>query len=338
VIPGQPPSAATDLPGAAGSLYAPYGLILDPARLGLERIDVTGSSDGSGGSIGTAVAHYRRTARSPRATIFLHGAAGSWTTWTPLLQAADAAGVPINNPVLLDLPGWGDATLTADADSLTLEAVCAIVKQCAEELGYTEWDIVGHSMGGFIALHMASLWRESVLSVGIVSGTGRSIIRSVEHPLRHFGELPAFTLLWRAMVALAPAGEMASRILAGLRRIGMLRLAVSPLFRHTRRIDTSVINALGAELKPRPFALAATLVRGYNPQSRWGRIHCSVRALNGDRDVFSTADDLAELGAAIDGSVLTVIDDCGHFAAVERPHEVLVALGYELPRQLPHAS
>jgi len=301
--------------------YAPYPLTLDPVALGLDRIDVTGE-------IGTAVAYHRRTARTPRATIFLHGAAGSWTTWTPLLQAADDAGVPIDNPVLLDIPGWGDSTLTADAETLTLDAVSEIVKQCAEELGYTEWDIVGHSMGGLIALHMASLWRESVLSVGIVSGTGRSIIRSVDHPVRNLRELPAFTMLWRAMVALAPAGQLTSRILAGLRRIGMMRFAVSPLFRHTRRVDLSVVLALSRELRPRPFALAVSLVRGYNVDSRWSRIHCSVRALNGDHDVFSTADDLRQLGSIIDGSVLTVIPDCGHFAAVERPHEVLVALGF----------
>jgi pimeloyl-ACP methyl ester carboxylesterase len=95
--------------------------MLDPVALGLDRVDVTGE-------IGTAVAYYRRTARTPRATIFLHGAAGSWTTWTPLLQAADDAGVPIDNPVLLDIPGWGDSTLTADAHTLSLDAVCAIVK------------------------------------------------------------------------------------------------------------------------------------------------------------------------------------------------------------------
>ena len=336
-MPGHPPSddSHADQTRRAAP-YAPYPLTLDPALLGLDRIEVTGSTEVMGstefkGSIGTAVAHYRRTSRSTRATIFLHGAAGSWTTWTPLLQAADDAGVPIDNPVLLDLPGFGDAQLTADEHTLTLDAVCAIVKQAAEELGYTEWDIIGHSMGGFIALHMASLWRESVLSVGVVSGTGRSIIRSVEHPARNFGELPAFTLLWRAMVILAPAGQAVSAILAGLRRVGMLRTAVSPLFRHTFRVDRSVINALGEELRPRPFALAVTMVRGYNAEARWGRIHCPVRALNGDHDAFSTADDLRRLGAAIPGSVLSVIDDCGHFAAIERPREVLLALGYILP-------
>jgi pimeloyl-ACP methyl ester carboxylesterase len=241
--------------------------------------------------------------------------------------------VRIRNPILIDLPGWGAATLTDRGEQVAIEAVCTLVKDCAEQLGYTEWDIVGHSMGGFIALHMASIWPKSVRTVGIVSGTGRSIIRSVEHPVRNFGVLPAFTLLWRAMIVLAALGPAGPRLIRWLRSAGLLRPVVSPLFRHARRIDRSVIDALGDELRPRPFVLAAEIARGYDADGRWARIECPVRALNGDRDVFSTRGDLDQLARTVHATVLTVIDDCGHFAAVERPGEVLVALGFTAGEQ-----
>lgn len=304
--------------------YAPFGLTTDPADLGLAEITVETE-------LGTAVAHYRRTSPSTRATIFLHGAAGSWTTWTPLLRTAEESTISISNPILLDLPGWGAGSLTARGETVAIDTVCTLVKDCAEELGYTEWDIVGHSMGGFIALHMASIWPQSVMSVGVVSGTGRSIINSIEHPIRNFRMLPAFTLLWRAMVVLAALGPAGAAVARGLRGVGLLRSAVSPLFRHTGRIDRTVIHALGDELRPRPFTVAAEIARGYDAEARWSRIECPVRALNGDHDVFSTEDDLRRLGAIVTGSILTVVDDCGHFAAIERPDEVLVALGYAQP-------
>ncbi|HAM25830.1 MAG TPA: hypothetical protein DCP11_03780 [Microbacteriaceae bacterium] len=60
----------------------------------------------------------------------------------------------------------------------------------------------------------------------------------------------------------------------------------------------------------------------------WSAIECPVRAMKGDRDVFVTQGDLDELGRLLPSSVRTVIDDCGHFGAVERPMQVLVALGF----------
>lgn len=301
--------------------YAPLDLTVDPAQLGLETITVT--SD-----LGSAVARHRRTVASPRATIFLHGAAGSWTTWTPLLQTAENAGVVLCNPVLIDLPGWGDGTLTERGEDVAIEAVCSLVKDCAEELGYTEWDIVGHSMGGFIALHMASIWPGSVMSVGIISATGQSIIDSVEHPLRHFFRLPAFIMLWQAMRLLKTFGSGGTAFVRWLGTIGVLRGLVTPLFRHTGRIPPRVIAALGSELRPRAFTVAASIANGYDLVSHWSRIQSPVRAIRGDDDVFSTADDLARVDAVVTHCTSTTISDCGHFAAIERPGAVLAALGY----------
>jgi pimeloyl-ACP methyl ester carboxylesterase len=310
--------------------YAPFGLRTDAHELGLSAVTVRSG-------IGTAVAHFRRTRPSSRATIFLHGAAGSWTTWTPLLRAADEAEVTIDNPVLLDLPGFGDATLTTladgSSDSLTVDAICALVKDCAEELGFTEWDLVGHSMGGFVALHMAAIWPQCVLSVGVVSGTGASIIDSLEHPARNFRLLPAFTLLWGAMVILGRFGTAGAAPIRAVRRLGLLRWAVSPLFRYPRRIPRSVVHALGDELQPRIFALAAGVARGYD-LTRWRHIECDVHALGGDNDVFSTFADLQQLTHLIPRCVATVVPDCGHFAAIERPAAVLDALGYTVTLKL----
>jgi len=301
--------------------YAPSALITDADALGLSEISV--SSD-----LGTAVARYRRTARSPRATIFLHGAAGSWTTWTPLLQAADAAGADISNPILIDLPGWGDGSLTADGEAMAIEAVCSLVKDCAEELGYIEWDIVGHSMGGFIALHMAAIWPQSVLSVGVISPTAWSVIDSVDHPFRRFWLLPAFTMLWRVMQFLSSIGSAGIGLIHGVRSAGLMRWLLSPLFRHSRQIHRTVIAAFGDELRPRSFVAAARISRGYNADVMWSQIHAPVMVARGDRDVFSTMDDMTRLVSLSRHTTSTVIADCGHFAAIERPDDVLVALGY----------
>ena len=297
--------------------YAPYPLVLDASALGLVETEVHNP-------LGSTVARHRPERTSTRATIFLHGAAGSWTTWTPLLAEAAAAGTVIRNPVLLDLPGWGDGTLSDDPETHTIETICGLVKDVAEELGYTEWDLVGHSMGGFIALHMASIWPQSVLSVGMVSGTTWSVIESVAHPVRNFRVLPPFTMLWKVMQGLSHSGAGVVRF---ARRIGLLRTAVFPLFRHPYTVDRSVISSLATEVRPVSFAAAAEFTRGYDADAHWRSISCPIHACRGDRDVFVRPDDLERLLAIQPDAVVTVIDDCGHFAAVERPAETLDALG-----------
>jgi pimeloyl-ACP methyl ester carboxylesterase len=41
-------------------------------------------------------------------------------------------------------------------------------------LGYRRWNLVGHSMGGFLALHIAAAWPEQTTSVAAISAPPRS--------------------------------------------------------------------------------------------------------------------------------------------------------------------
>jgi pimeloyl-ACP methyl ester carboxylesterase len=263
-----------------------------------------------------------------RATLFLHGAAGSWTTWTPLLEVAEAESIVIANPVLLDLPGWGAGTMTAEGEHDPIDAISSLVKASAEGLGYTEWDLVGHSMGGFIALHMASLWPECVLSVATISATSWSMIDATEHPVRHFWRLPGFIMLWRAMQGLAGLGRVGLSVAGALDAAHLLRWLSFPLFRHTKWVPASVISALASEVRPRSFSSAVKLARGYDPDERWSTIDAPVTAVRGDRDIFATVSDLERLGHILPSSHRETIADCGHFAGIERPYDVLAAFGY----------
>jgi pimeloyl-ACP methyl ester carboxylesterase len=300
--------------------YAPYELETDPLALDL-------TSNAAANAYGTAVAWSRRTNRSMRATIFLHGAAGSWTTWTPLLAAAAAAGVPIQNPVLLDLPGWGAGSLTARGEEDVIAAVCTLVRECAEQLGYTQWDLVGHSMGGFLALELAATAPENALSVATISATGWSVLDAARHPVVHFLRLPAFIMLWRVMQVLGRFRDGAAPVRA-MRTLHVLRAAVSPLFRHVGRVPASVIGAFATEIRPVAFSAAVRMTRDYDVGASWARVTCPVRACQGDRDAFARPEDLETLAAILPSASCTVIVDCGHFALIERPTAVLEALGF----------
>jgi len=298
--------------------YSPVPLTTDAASFGLVSTRVTRLSD-------TTVARHPATRTGTRATVMLHGAAGTWTTWTPMLTIAAAAGSPIREPVLFDLPGWGDAT-SATPQQATNESICALVIETLDQLGYTEWDLVGHSMGGFIALHIASLRPEAVTSLHLLSPTAHAVIEAVEHPFAPPRRIPAFVGLMFAMRALSPVDRAARGLVRFLGRTGLLRVFVTPLFRHTLRVDRSVIRALGTQLQPRAFVAATEAARGYDADRHWAGITCPVYATRGERDAFTAAYDLERLAALLPQLRATIIPDCGHFGNVERPTETLAAL------------
>ncbi len=339
-------AAPDDTSGGAADRYAPYELDVDPAELGLEPRVVSSAA-------GTVVAYVSARAGDAeesapplsigratvgRATVFLHGAAGSWTTWTPLLASAREAGIEIDNPVLLDLPGWGRGSLAPGRDRRDLDMrdlnmrglndFCDLVAGALTQLGYHEWHLVGHSLGGLVAAHLASTRPHSVLAVGLVSCTSFSVIRAVDRPLAGLVASPAFTMLLAVMRVLAALGPVARALARIALRVGLMRLIFAPLFRHGFLVPPSLIAATVDDLRPASFLAGARAIRGYEPHTSWSAIRCPVNATQGDRDVFSTASDLAQLGAVIPQARTSVIAECGHFALSERPDATLEALGF----------
>ena len=63
------------------------------------------------------------------------------------------------------------------------------------------------------------------------------------------------------------------------------------------------------------------------------RIRCPTAVIVGRQDLWSPVEQHEEIAAAIPGSVLTVIEDCGHMAPVERPDETTAALKAWLERR-----
>ncbi|CAD5996454.1 alpha/beta fold hydrolase [Agreia sp. COWG] len=304
-----------------GEPYAPRGLVADDRELGLttSRVDT---------ELGSVAVRHSPHRTSSIATLLLHGAAGSWTTWTPMLATAVAEGHPLGDIVAIDLPGWGDSPGPDIRSRLTLDALADTVWQVVRgALGYERVDVVGHSLGGFIALHLAATRPDCVTAVRLVSSTSFAILESIEHPLRRFGEVPAFTMLLGVFRVLRTFGDRASGPVLLARRLGLLRVLMSPLFRHPARMPQSVIDALADEVRPDTFVRAAEETRGYATSRLWPTVRCPVWAVRGADDVFVPASDLADLIVVIPGIVLTEVPDCGHFAHIERPVGTLAALG-----------
>lgn len=266
---------------------------------------------------GPVTVHHRR-GRDP--LLLLHGVAGSWTTWTPLLRAAH--GLDRRGLVLLDLPGWGSSP--APSAPLGVDASAEVVTAVLDALRVGAVDVVGHSMGAFVAMHLAVAAPARVRSVALVSGTTVATADASRHPLRGLRTLPAYTLL---RAGLTITGAAAVPVLRAIARVGLLPLVASPVFSHVRRLDRSVLDAFVEELRPAGFTGAARSAARYD-LGRWRAVSCPVTAVAGRDDVFARLSDLDGLRALVPQVRTVVLDDCGHFAHVERPAAVARVFGF----------
>ena len=287
---------------------------MDAADLDLRRVVVpTGA--------GPLVVHAGRRSGSPVATILLHGAAGSWHTWGPLIAASDGVRLPLSDIVAIDLPGWGETPGPVPEPAEIAVSVAAV----ARALGYPRWRVVGHSLGGVIALDIAARFPRETVAVGVISPSGAGARAIARHPLRSAPRLPWLAGMVVAMKVLRSLGPLARPLLRLLRRTGALRRLARPLFRHPQNIDRSVTDDLADEIRPSAFLTAAHLSRAHD-DGVWRRIGCPVRSVRGKHDVFVAERDAREWERLMRDFDDRVLDDSGHFAHVEQPVETLRAL------------
>lgn len=267
--------------------------------------------------LGDVVAHVdlNAAALSDSATLLLHGAAGSWTTWLPLIRASHQAGSPLQNAIALDLPGWGDSgTIGKDA---SVEDMADAVAHVAKTLGFARWSIFGHSLGGHLALTLAARYPERTAKVTAISATGPGALSVLRHPVRNVATLPHLAGMLGAMRFLNSLGAAGGALVRGLHRVGLLGPLSAPLFANRRALDSSVIDSLAAEIRPTSFVRGAIAAARYD-ETQWSRVQCAVTLVRGERDVFVSTTDDAWFARTIPHAVHQVAPAAGHFAHIEQ--------------------
>ena len=175
-------------------------------------------------------------------------------------------GAPLTDVIGIDLPGWGESGDIAGVR--TVGDVSDAVAEVARALGYSSWRVVGHSLGGFIALDVAARHPDATLGVTLVSATGTGAVDAVRRPLRGGTALPWFAGMLLAMRGLALLGNAGGAC--------PLPRALGDGCRHCRRrcspapVHPSVIAALADEVRPSAFARAARLAAEYEVRTWTG--------------------------------------------------------------------
>lgn len=222
--------------------------------------------------------------------VFIHGAGGSTLSW--LMQKTYFE--KTNQVVLIDLPGHG----RSGGDSLnSIEAYAEAVKEVLEESATTPAHIVGHSMGGAIAMRIAIAY-PGLLKGLILIGTGAK--------LKVYPEI---------LEGVIKDKEKTARTI----------------------IDTAFSPATPAALKEKVFAEyikndARTIFNdftacdSFNYMDSLGNITAPTLVVCGSEDLFTPEKYSRFLAENIPGAALEIIEGAGHMAMIEKPAGVNKAI------------
>ncbi|MFD1928533.1 2-succinyl-6-hydroxy-2,4-cyclohexadiene-1-carboxylate synthase [Sporosarcina siberiensis] len=99
--------------------------------------------------------------------VFLHGFTGSVETWSEVVQIFESKFKIIR----IDLTGHGKSSIPKNEQRYTMEEQVEDLEAVFNELGLTEFVLIGYSMGGRIALAYTVKYSERVLSLILESAS-----------------------------------------------------------------------------------------------------------------------------------------------------------------------
>ncbi len=251
---------------------------------------------------------YVRAGSGP-AVVLIHGIASSIYSWKDVLPALARD----HDVVALDLPGFGGSDQPADLNAAIYPR---IVLNLMDRLGLARGSLVGHSLGGAVAVSVAGEAQDRVERLALLDAAGFQLAPT-QRPvlLRLAAALPA------GVLERLPTRPLLLRI--GLRQVFHDRALVTP-----ERFD----EYLGPLQRPGAMtAIRSLLVSGgFASAEDFAKLAAQIRAPTlviwgaGDSWIAPSHADL--FAAAIPGARKAMLGDCGHMPQEEKPADVIALL------------
>jgi pimeloyl-ACP methyl ester carboxylesterase len=248
--------------------------------------------------------------------VLVHGLGGQWQNWLENIPrlAQD------RRVVAMDLPGFGltpEPDDDDDDDEVSIPRYGRCVDTLCEKLGLGKVDLVGNSMGGFIAAEVAIQFPERVARLVLVSAAGITSADTLQAPILTFG---------RVATALATNTVARHRRLAARRWTRHLSLALVARYPGRLKADLTYEGFFkGAGKGGFDEALRACL--DYDFRDRLPDVKVPTLIVWGEKDSIIPVRDADEFERLIDDSRKIVMKDTGHIPMAERPqafNDVLV--------------
>ena len=221
--------------------------------------------------------------------------------------------------IALDLPGAGDSDRpnAEQADDYSFEWSAAAVASVLETLGVSAASLVGHGLGGTLALLLAANHPQRVQDL---------------HLLAPFALTVSLPLPGALAIAPSLGLEVFRRTLRRADLVGYLEQGLST----AELLDERDAHVFWDRLcrwggREAVYAMLAQLPSVVRLRDRFAAVQAPTTVVWGDRDRIVSPDHASRLCALLPNASEAIIDGCGHHPAYERPAELARVLGLVPP-------
>jgi pimeloyl-ACP methyl ester carboxylesterase len=199
------------------------------------------------------------------------------------------------------------------ADLTRSATIAGMADDALERAGEGSFGLVGHSMGGYVALEIMRRAPERVERLALINTNARP-------------DSAEATANRRRLMALAQ------------RDFPAVNAAQLPLKLHPSQLqNTEITGTIGTMAlsvgKEAYLRQQEAVIRRVDSRPVLKQIRCPTLVIAGRQDQIMPLEVVKELADGIPGAVLTVIEDCGHMATLEHPATVIAALQQWLERK-----
>jgi len=246
--------------------------------------------------------------------VLLHGFADTCDGWRRLVPRL----LPHHRVVAVDIPPFGRSHMPDLKDGRTLiDFYGEYFPRLFEELQIEPATVMGHSLGGAIALSIALEQPQSVRHLCLISPAGLG----VRAPW-WWQALAGRPVNWMALLKLPnPIAPQAIRT-------AMRGFLAERLMFDNRGMDEAIeyfVDLYGGRRElERLLGAGRALIPGYTGDllQRSRRLTCPVTVIWGRHDRLAPVEHAASFAAAVPQSRVHLLEDCGHYPQIELPSQV----------------
>lgn len=246
---------------------------------------------------------------------FIHGWMSHRGIWQQTIQALESRYYCVG----MDLLGYGASDKPANSD-YSLPAHAGRLLKLADQLGFSHFSLVGHSMGGQIALYIATILApqrvDKIVSVsGVVTGRLSDRVERLIYPLVQLGRrFPGVYGLARPLLNFSP----------------FVNFAFQPWFYDMNSLPLEAWaadrNIACNQACAVPNDEARKSIRAINLVKYLHKIKVPNLLIHGEEDGTVPVEQATLARDVIPNNNLALIKKCGHFPMYEKPGQYLKAM------------
>jgi pimeloyl-ACP methyl ester carboxylesterase len=248
------------------------------------------------------IIHYETYGRG-RPVLFLHGWLGSWSLWR---QTIEALGQDFKT-YSIDFWGFGESRGIggkSDLAAFQVDSFVAMVNQFMDKLGIPKAAVVGHSMGGTVALGTAIRYPERVVKACCI---GSPINGNSLNLLLKLSGIPAFAfVIWRSPPLLR-----------------LFLRGYSYFMAKDGRKMAQMISRDVSQITMESFFQSIGTLRETDLTNQLNRVTVPTLGIYGKKDIIVSPNQRHLLQKGVPHSQIVYFEDAGHFPMLDVPDKFI---------------